>query len=392
MQDTRLNHPFTIRFLEYSRINLQILGVLVLSAITCASSAWAASPYPQSSVISSVVWDFGGKVKAGQGSDLWPVTWGANGNTYTAFGDGGGPHGTNTVCRTHFGLAQMVGSPPNYTFRDIWGCKSDGTGCDTGATHDAACDAPYGGELATFGVPASLLHVDNVLHAIVGQWSTTVTVKDLQSSNYGQSWSDPGVSFNIVTGAFLPGSYLNYGAGYSGGDSKYVYLYGQKYETANATYLARIPRASFNNLATWQYFTGTFASPSWGAWGSATPVFVGEGGVGSVQYFPVIGKYIVVAARNEVQQFGMYESANPWGPWYTIYYGNTWGNYGLSAPEGDTIVPSSLSSDNKTFYLTFSGDATPDNWDNYNLIKGTFVLQSTTTAGVPMAPASLSIK
>lgn len=41
--------------------------------------------------------------------------------------------------------------------------------------------------------------------------------------------------------------------------------------------------------------------------------------------------------------------------------------------------------------MTFSGYPTPDNWDNYNLIKGTFVLQSTTTAGIPMAPFSLAI-
>jgi hypothetical protein len=388
MQNARLSHPFTIRFREYSRCNLRILGLLVLSTVSCVSSAWAV--YPQSSVISSVVWDFDGRVKAGPGSDLWPVTWGKNGVTYVAWGDGGGPNGTNNMCRTNFGLAKLTGSPPNYGFTAIWGCKADGTGCTAGATHNAACDAPYGGVIATWGVPYGLTAVDNTLYALMYTDSTGNHL--LSSANYGQSWSDAGSFDYNSNGTFIPTGFVKHGAGDAGGSGTYLYIIGYKIGSTFIT-LARAPKASVTNTATWEYFTGTSGSPSWGSVGSATQIFNHDvsGGSVAIQYFPVIGKYILTEQRNSVQQFGVYEAANPWGPWFTVYYNDTWGNYGTSVGEGTSIVGSSINGTDTEFYMTFSGDATPVDWDNYNLIKGTFVLQSTPTVKIPKPPASIDI-
>ncbi len=391
MQKTRLSTPFTIRFSECSRLILRISGLLVLSAISWASSARA--EYPQSSVISSVVWDFDGTVDTGQGSDLWSVTWGKDGATYVAWGDGGGPDGTNNACRTRFGLNRMTGSPPNYGFTEIWGCKADGTGCDADATHDAACNAPYGGTLATTGVPDAIIAVDTTLYALLADWSN-YGYKLLSSLNYGQSWADSGQSWPVATGNFMPESFVQHGKGDEGGNAAYLYILGEKVGTPNAAYLARAPKASVTDEATWQYFTGTTTSPSWGSWNSATAVFYDAGAkwsVGRMQYFPVIGKYIYTETRGEIQKLGMYEADSPWGPWKTIYINDTWGDYGTTEGLWYSIIPSSISGDNKTFYMTFSGYSTPVNWDNYNLIKGTLVLQSTTNAGIPMAPFSLAI-
>lgn len=287
----------------------------------------------------------------------------------------------------------MTGSPPNYGFTKIWGCKADGTGCGANATHDAACDAPYGGTLATFGVPDAIIALDNTMYALIANWST-FGYKFLSSANYGQSWTDSGQSWPVATGNFMPESFVQHGAGDAGGSATYLYVLGEKYGTANYAYLARAPKATATNKTTWQYFTGTASSPSWGSWSSATPIFVDAGAtwpVGKMQYFPVIHKYIYTMIRTDIQKFGVFESSNPWGPWYSVAYYDTWGNYGTTAGLWNSIIPSSISGDDKTFYMTFSGAPTPVNWDNYNLIKGTFVLQSTTTTGIPMAPANLTI-
>jgi hypothetical protein len=346
-------------------------------------------PYPPSTTIASVAWDFAGKIRTGQGSDLWPVTWAGDNNTYTAWGDGGGPDGSNTICRTRFGLNQMTGSPPSYGFTKIWGCKADDTGCSGSYTHDAACDAPYGGTAAASGVPDALTAIDNTLYALVADWST-YGYHLLKSTNYGQSWDNTNQSWPVSVGNFMPESFVSHGAGDAGGSATYVYVLGEKYGTAYAAYLARAPKATIDNAATWGYFTGTAGSPSWGAWGSATAIFYDAGATyagGKIQYFPVIGKYIYTMVRTDIQKFGIFEGANPWGPWYTIAYYDTWGNYGVTGGLWHSIVPSSISGDDLTFYMTFSGNPTPDNWDNYNLIKGTFTL----AAGADSLPPGLSL-
>jgi len=391
MQTARLGHLFTIRLREYPHFYLRILGVFFLSTAICVSSAWAV--FPKSSVISSVVWDFAGMVKGGEGSDLWPVTWGKDGVTYVAWGDGGGPDGTNTACRTRFGLNRMTGSPPHYGFTEIWGCKADGTGCGANATHDAACDAPYGGTIAALGVPDGLVAIDDTLYALI--WNSTDGEKLVYSTNDGHSWTDPDTAFPYGTnGLFVPTSFVQHGKGDAGGSATYMYIAGEKYGTPHATYLARAPKATITNAATWEYFTGTATSPSWGSWNSATAIFYDAGAklsVGRMQYFPLIGKYIYTETRGEIQKLGMYEADTPWGPWKTIYMNDTWGDYGTTGGLWYSIIPSSISEDNMTFYMTFSGYPTPVNWDNYNLIKGTFVLQPTTNARIPMSPFSLAI-
>ncbi len=54
------------------------------------------SPYPASSMIQDIAWDFGNTVRLAPGSDLWPVTWASDGHVYTSWGDGGGFGGTNS--------------------------------------------------------------------------------------------------------------------------------------------------------------------------------------------------------------------------------------------------------------------------------------------------------
>ena len=69
-------------------------------------------PTVSSRHIESITFDWAGAYTEPNGSDLWPVTWGKDGNVYTFFGDGGGFGGDNHRGRVSFGVAKMTAPPP----------------------------------------------------------------------------------------------------------------------------------------------------------------------------------------------------------------------------------------------------------------------------------------
>jgi hypothetical protein len=82
----------------------------------------------------------------------------------------------------------------------------------------------------------------------------------------------------------------------------------------------------------------------------------------------------------EVQKFAMYESVNPWGPWYTIEYLSAWGSFGTSFGLWYSINPKWISADGKTFWMSFSGGSDGSvTMDAFHLVKGTFTLSGGAT-------------
>jgi hypothetical protein len=381
-----------------------LIGVLtLLLLLACASLAEAqSSPYPASTAITGLSWDFAGAVlHQGAGSDLWPFAWLSNDSLVTAYGDGGGFNGANTVCRTHFGMHTVTGTPPSsMVFANTWGCTAGGSGCATDSgtpIHNAACDASFGGAIASNGgVPDGLTAVGNILYSFVTDRGTLTNDSRLvTSSDGGQTWSASGVVFTHTAGDFAPTSFVTFGAGQAGQPAAvggFLYVVGGKVGNVTQLYLARVPTASITTPSAWQWITSTDpATPVWGAWTSAQPIFtdataVGNSGPnsgGTMQYLPVPQRYVLFHMAGTVQQMHVFDAPNPWGPWTTVYYSNSWGPtgapYGLTGGQQTSglptkIIPKSpsfLSADNKTFWLAFSGFNTPTNWDNLNLIKGT---------------------
>lgn len=78
-------------------------------------------PYPASSVIAGIDWDWKTHQTAAPGSDLWPVTVGADRAIYTAWGDGGGFHGTDQRRRVATGFARITGPPEQFTAVNVNG-------------------------------------------------------------------------------------------------------------------------------------------------------------------------------------------------------------------------------------------------------------------------------
>src|SRR6266849_4380956 len=83
------------------------LAHLFLSNLSSgAADAAASSPYPPSPVIESITWHWETHRTAALGSDLWPITWAADGHLYAAWGDGGGFDGTDQDGRVSSGLRE----------------------------------------------------------------------------------------------------------------------------------------------------------------------------------------------------------------------------------------------------------------------------------------------
>ena len=63
-------------------------GAALSLAVLAVSPVQAASPYPQSTVITDVSWDLGSYRWTGDSGDIWPITWAADDTLVTAWGDG----------------------------------------------------------------------------------------------------------------------------------------------------------------------------------------------------------------------------------------------------------------------------------------------------------------
>src|SRR3974377_70227 len=100
----------------HSAAILSPLVALLLSLPGSASSPQedARPPYPPSPVIAGITWDWTTRRTAAPGSDLWPVTWGADDQLYAAWGDGGGFGGSDTDSRVALGVARIEGTPEDW--------------------------------------------------------------------------------------------------------------------------------------------------------------------------------------------------------------------------------------------------------------------------------------
>jgi hypothetical protein len=355
------------------------------------AAAATGGPYPASTLITGINWQFTSMITGAGGSDLWPMTWAGDNNTYTTWGDGGGFGGDDTKCRTQFGMAKITNSPPSaLTTTNVLGCKSDNSGCIGTFTHDAACNASYANTFSTYG--SDILAIDNTLFSIGWSDDSAVGERISYSTNFGQTWTQNSWSWPRSTGSWVPISFVKYGKGYL--DNTFGYVVGVKEGDWTHTYLARYPRGGstpFSVLTSFQWFTGTTSTPSWGSWGNATPIHTdstGENG-GHMTFFPVLNRYILMQSHGgvtayegmgEIQKLAVYESANPWGPWYTVAYYNTWAAAGTSNALWYSVNPKWISADNKTFWVSWSGGSQGSiSQDGFHLVRGDFVL----AGGIP---------
>jgi hypothetical protein len=352
-------------------------------------------PYPHSRIITGMSWDLTPvlTMRKAVGSDLWPLTWAADGNLYGAWGDGGGFNGTEqskATGRASLGFARIsgipeVGNPESYSGENVWG------------------QAPKFAEYqATFGGKADdLISVGGVLYAQGGFWTAAncncpdPTLKNNDNPVRTIAWSNNlGHSWHIApwTRSSDLGSSVQFGANYAGAwDPAHIYWYYQGDLNVDATHLylrrAAVDRITVDPATPGQleYFSGlgTDGKPLWSIYAAnAVAVFAdrnippGAYTNQSITYDAPLGRYLLTAFHgNGAGQAGFFEALNPWGPWSTIAYYEDWGGFNESAGEGNGLsFPSKwISGDGRTLWGVFSaqdkGPNGPRDFDSFNLAQ-----------------------
>ena len=355
---------------------------LLFLLLGCVSGGLVrAAPYPHSTAILSISWDWATYRTGAVGSDLWPVTWGPDDQLYSAWGDGGGFGGSDSDGRVALGFARIEGGPEDFRGFNVNGGKNP--------EHPAS--------FAKKGKTTGVLFVSDILYASVnlenGVWPD-VDHALFWSTNTGATWPQTDWVFSKGNGHFQPAKFLNFGRDYTGlPDSLagYVYIYGprQSAEPGNgkALFLARTPQQSVRDRSAYTYFRSTEnpdAPPNWTSDPTeATPVFIDKNGVtpGSVIFVPSLQGFLLTAFHTGPGELGVFEAPHPWGPWRTVAYYNDWGGMGT---EGEGLscnfTQKWMSRDGRTLWAVFSvyGEGAKQGvgaHDRFNLVRARLNLQ-----------------
>ena len=330
----------------------------------------ARPPYPASRIIAGITWDWKTHRTAAPGSDLWPVTWGADDHLYAAWGDGGGFGGTDQDGRVVMGFARIEGPPERFVGVNVNGGKDP--------THPAsfAKHGKTGGMLAVGDRVYAWLNTQN------GKWPD-VDQALISSDDKAATWKQTLWVFPKGKGNFKPATFLNFGKGYTGVPHDlhgYVYFYGQRQGEEKSTYLGRAPQDKLHLRRTYEFLSGIEdEKPRW-SWdvSEAYLVFTDSnrtGDLASVVYVPGLKRYLLSCYHKGPGQLGIFDAPAPWGPWTTVVYEEHWGKMGRDGEGLTCSFPQKwMSADGLTLWCIFSvyGKGAKegiDAHDKFNVVK-----------------------
>jgi hypothetical protein len=335
----------------------------------------AANPYPPSPVIRSVAFDVAHLRRAALGSDLWPMTWAADGELYTSWGDGGGFGGTDTDGRVALGIGQIKGFGEDWNGLNILGGKNP-----------VCTSAPFPGK------SNGILSIDGILYLHVIEQGKWWRAKIGRSADHGRTWRfkegefDPKAwDFSQADGAFSDMTFLNFGKDYQDARDGFVYVYSQDHrrqgdgtmaDLTDSIALFRTPKDKLMDPSSYEYFAGLRGlEPAWTKdIPKRAPVFSRQASVGfavRVDYNPCLRRYLLTTFHRWDGSWGLYDAPEPWGPWTTVATFHQWID---STPKFGFSFPQKwMSRDGKTMYMIFSGTGI---YDSFNVVKATLTLKS----------------
>jgi hypothetical protein len=320
-------------------------------------------PYPASSAIAGLTWDFANLLRLAPGSDLWPTTWGSDDAIYTSWGDGGGFGGTDSEGRVSLGFGRITGPPTSPVGENLWG----GAGAPNPATFE--------------GKATGMLSIGGVLYAWINmQNADPADTRLAWSEDMGRSWVLADWRFPGRPGAFYPLTFLNFGRDNAGTRDGFAYVYGKRWSggeepfAGRKSYLARAAGNRLREAEAFEFFDGLDDScqPLWTSdIRSALSVLSDPQGIDApnVVWNPALRRYIATTARaQQVQNLMLLDAPEPWGPWTTIASYGDWGGFGTSESLGYSLPTKWISPDGLTLWMIFSAGLT---LDSFNLIRGT---------------------
>ena len=343
-----------------------------------AVSQKPASPYPPSPMIEGLEFDFSLHTRLAVGSDIWPTTWAGDGSIYTAWGDGGGFGGTNSLGRVSLGIARLNGGPPDLKTENIWG----GLNAKNAAQFE--------------GKSYGILSVNKTLYL----WVAYQPGRHLQSCRLaksidnGEHWTLSDWEFTFKDHLTIP-TFLNFGQDYEGARDDYVYSYfihptwgpessstgnyGFDVHRPGRVYLSRVPKNKITDQRAYEFFAGFDDGPP--IWTrdieKKLPVFEDENGVGwnlSVSYVPALDRYLLCTEHRQTHQsqLGIFDATSPWGPWTTVCYTDSFGKDAIEQSCFYWSFPSPWLKPDGQFTMAFTGKNSNDSW---NTVPGRFRLR-----------------
>ncbi len=354
---------------------MRALAFAALSSICVAAEL---PPYPPSPVIERVDFDFSTHLRQAPGSDNWPTTWADDGHIYTAWGDGGGFGGTNSEGRVSLGVARVEGDPHGYIGRNVWG------------GFESPNPAQFPGK--AYGI---LSVAANLYMWVAHQPNPHLARCQLaHSADHGASWEFAAWSFTYEDQLTVP-TFLNFGRGNTGARDDYIYAYfiepSWGPDKANATahgfdvhrpgriHLARVPQAVILRRNAYEFYAGPgeTGTPNWSSEvRRKKSVFEDRNGVGwnvSVCYNAGLGRYLLATEHgaSHAGRFGLFDAPEPWGPWSTIAYDESWGAEHVEPTTFYWNFPTKwFSPDGANFTMVFTGNKSNDSW---NTVNGQFI-------------------
>jgi hypothetical protein len=313
-------------------------------------------PCLPSPVLASLVWAPASEiVRKAEGGDNWPITWGDDGELYTAYGDGNGFE-PFVPEKLSLGFSRVSGAPPDFRGINIRSPSGETTG---------------GGARAKKA--SGMLMVDGTLYL----WTRNADGKGNESQ---LAWSrDHGVTWTWSDWRFPEFgacTFLNFGRNYAGARDPFVYVYSadqpSAYKSADRFILMRVPKEKVIDRASYEFFTGFEWTSDVAQRGA---VFVRQGGCArsGISYNAGLKRYLWwqqfplggVDTRFK-GGFGIFDAPEPWGPWTTVWSTRNWD---VGPGETGSFPPKWMSDAGKTLYLLFSGN------DSFSVRRATLVLK-----------------
>lgn len=337
------------------------------------NAAPTVSPVPPSPVIAALQWAPKESIRRGaKDGDNWPVTWADDDAIYTTWGDGTGfvpKVGRKLSC----GFARVSGSPRDFAGFNI---RSP----DEQLGQGRAGKKGWG-----------ILCVQGTLYLWLGH-------ADGRGGSMQLAWShDHAVNWTFADWTFAEFGligFVNFGQDYAGARDDFVYAYshdGPQADTpADRFILLRAPRHRLTERAAWEFFVTLD--------GAGRPIWTADvrrrGAVfqnpvaclrSAMTYCQPLKRYLwwqqipqAAGSRDRGDTrftggLGIYDAAEPWGPWTTAYYAARWD---VGPGEHGDFPSKWMSADGRTLNLVFSGD------DCFSVRACTVVRRSTP----PVAP------
>jgi hypothetical protein len=327
-----------------------------------------APAYPPSPVITGVRFDDASARELAPGSDLWPITWAADGSLYTVWGDGGGFGGSDRDGRVSLGVARVEGGRRDYRGVNVAG----GVG--------AARPAPFAGK------SEGILALGDTLYlwrdGEGGRFGSYFDGFSLwRSDDRGASWRETGVRFGARDGDFpsrdaalFAPAFCQFGPGYTGARDEYVYVYAPDVVDASnwwvrkpgRIHLMRVARAQIERKSAYEFYAG---GTNWTHDPKQRkPVWQDAQGTHrmAVSFNAPLRRYLLTTiTHNRDGWMSIYDAPEPWGPWthvHTEFAPERWGSYTILF----SFVNPWLSADGRDFVLVHTKN------DRWATIEGRF--------------------